>query len=305
MHDGGTLWRYLWRLTFSEKAVCDDEHPPTFKGFTMGADGVDGCIGRNEVATHTSGDRISPYKCLSLCFASNACVSAEMRVVRGVKLDFDPSSKAYLEHCVLSSTCTNHRAAAEAVDVGADDTFWYKTASSNVPGYNLNAGITCAGGDDQGDDYDSVSKLGRSAPPPPSRGGDKYDYYDYGYDDDAYRSGPPSVKVAPPPPARSRPASPPPPRRVSSPPPNGPASPPPPPTGKVARRRTLAECAAACDADATCVSFSVHEPDSTKVSMGSSDDVSSCTLSTSCDHAQSLIETPPRDRDHWYMYHKA
>ena len=31
MHDGGTLWRYLWRLTFSEKAVCDDEHPNTHR----------------------------------------------------------------------------------------------------------------------------------------------------------------------------------------------------------------------------------------------------------------------------------
>ena len=284
----------------------------------MGADGVDGCIGRNEVKTLKSQDRISPYKCLRLCYASNACVSAEMRVVRGEKLDFDPNSKAYLEHCILSSTCTNHRAVIEAVDNGADDTFWYKTASSNVPGYNLNAGITCAGGDDQGgddgsdkgydDDYDSVSKLGGSAPPPPSRNGDKHDYgyYDYGYDD-AYRSGPPSVKVAPPPPTRSRPRSPPPPTTVSSPPPSSPGAPSSPPTGnKVAGDgRTLAECAAACDADATCVSFSVHEPDSTKVSMGSSDDLSSCTLSTSCDHARSLIETPPGDRDHWYLYHKA
>ena len=68
---------------------------------------------------------------------------------------------------------------------------------------------------------------------------------------------------------------------------------------------TLAECAAACDADTRCVSFEVREEDAAKVTYGSLAKLARCNLSSTCDNAQARSEGNGGVDRPWYLFHKA
>jgi hypothetical protein len=68
---------------------------------------------------------------------------------------------------------------------------------------------------------------------------------------------------------------------------------------------TLAECAAACDADTRCVSFEVREEDAAKVTYGSLAKLARCNLSSTCDNAQARSEGNGGMDRPWYLFHKA
>lgn len=99
------------------------------------ADGYNGCFQRDEIGVFE--DRMTADQCAKACADDPLCVSAEMQVSRRRTFP-DPNSSEKLERCALSSTCTNFRAEKENRKDTTVNSFWYKSATSNVPGYNVN-----------------------------------------------------------------------------------------------------------------------------------------------------------------------
>ena len=118
------------------------------------ADGYNGCFQRDEIGVFE--DRMTADQCAKACADDPLCVSAEMQVSRRRTFP-DPNSSEKLERCALSSTCTNFRAEKENRKDTTVNSFWYKSATSNVPGYNVNHKVnnSCHSRNDLGKYYHS------------------------------------------------------------------------------------------------------------------------------------------------------